>query len=179
MYTSCEDFKIDLRYDNMPVAGFPMIFEQTVLPEDCYCPRNLDGWLEKMECKKEYTQMKQDLKKFKSLKFSKVRKKVLERFNHPGSVSLCHYAIKNNEIYRQCFGEYVGFKIFMDSILLSLARKVNLPDLEFFANLGDWPLAKNGLDPFPIFSWCGSDDTSDIIMPTYDLTEATLECMGR
>lgn len=31
----------------------------------------------------------------------------------------------------------------------------------------------------PIFSWCGSEDTADIIMPTYDITEATLENMGR
>ena len=31
----------------------------------------------------------------------------------------------------------------------------------------------------PIFSWCGSDDTADIVLPTYDLTEATLEMMGR
>lgn len=179
VYTTCEDFKIDLRYDNMPIQGFPMIFNRVVLPEDCNCPRNLDSWLDKMECKREYAQMKQDLKKFKNIKFSKMRKKVLERYNQPGSVSLCHYVVKNNEVHRQCYGEYVGFKVFMDSILLSLARKVKLPDLEFFSNLGDWPLAKSGPDPFPIFSWCGSDTTSDIIMPTYDLTEATLECMGR
>ncbi|KAL9976452.1 hypothetical protein ACROYT_G013755 [Oculina patagonica] len=69
--------------------------------------------------------------------------------------------------------------MFMDNILLSLARKVVLPDMEFFVNLGDWPLVKLNTNPIPVFSWCGSDDTFDIVMPTYDLTESTLETMGR
>ena len=52
--------------------------------------------------------------------------------------------------------------------------------MEFFSNLGDWPLSKKGRgDKFPIFSWCGSDDTNDFVMPTYDLTESTLESMSR
>ena len=46
-------------------------------------------------------------------------------------------------------------------------------------NLGDWPLVRKTDSQIPILSWCGSDDTSDIVMPTYDLTEATLETMGR
>lgn len=92
---------------------------------------------------------------------------------------MCHYVTKNNEIYRKCYGKYVGFKMFMDNILLSLSRKFKLPDLEFFVNLGDWPLAKKPNDKYPIFSWCGSSDTYDIVMPTYDITESTLENMGR
>lgn len=67
----------------------------------------------------------------------------------------------------------------MDSILLSLARKVRLPDIEFYVNLGDWPLVPKNKEPLPIFSWCGSEDTYDIVMPTYDITESTLENMGR
>ena len=58
---------------------------------------------------------------------------------------------------------------------------MHLPDFEFFVNLGDWPLEKRkqSENPLPILSWCGSDDTRDIIMPTYDLTEASLQAMGR
>lgn len=70
--------------------------------------------------------------------------------------------------------------MFLDAILLSLARKVSLPDMEMLFNLGDWPLVGTGQKPYiPMFSWCGSNDTLDIVMPTYDITEATLECMGR
>lgn len=70
--------------------------------------------------------------------------------------------------------------MFMDAILLSLTRKVVLPDLEFFSNLGDWPLMrKDDINSFPIFSWCGSESTNDIVMPTYDITDSSLECMGR
>lgn len=67
----------------------------------------------------------------------------------------------------------------MDSILLSLTRKVLLPDIEFFVNLGDWPLVPKEGKNYPIFSWCGSIDTKDIVIPTYDITESSLEEMGR
>ncbi|KXJ16444.1 KDEL motif-containing protein 1 [Exaiptasia diaphana] len=69
--------------------------------------------------------------------------------------------------------------MFMDNILLSMSRKVVLPDMEFFVNLGDWPLENQINKPLPILSWCGSEETADIVMPTYDLTEAALETMGR
>lgn len=56
-----------------------------------------------------------------------------------------------------------------------------MPDVEFFVNLGDWPLEKkkSGSHIHPIFSWCGSTDSKDIVMPTYDLTDSVLETMGR
>lgn len=52
-----------------------------------------------------------------------------------------------------------------------------MPDVEFFVNLGDWPLEKkkSNLHIHPIFSWCGSTDSKDIVMPTYDLTDSELE----
>lgn len=63
-------------------------------------------------------------------------------------------------------------------MLLYFLWQVILPDTEFLINLGDWPLVKK--EPvLPMFSWCGSDDSSDIILPTYDMTESTLEMMGR
>lgn len=68
----------------------------------------------------------------------------------------------------------------MDSTLLSLARKVALPDVEFFMNLGDWPLVKKNSDVVhPMFSWCGSTGSWDVVLPTYDLTQASMESMGR
>lgn len=103
---------------------------------------------------------------------------MIEAFDKPLSVSLCHYVIKSNKIFRKCYGKYVDFKMFSDKILLSLARKMKLPDLEFFMNLGDWPLSTKDVK-YPIFSWCGSNNSYDIILPTYELTESVLENMGR
>ncbi|KAM8854635.1 protein O-glucosyltransferase 2 isoform 2-T2 [Spinachia spinachia] len=59
--------------------------------------------------------------------------------------------------------------------------QVQVSDMEFFVNLGDWPLEKRKATEriHPIFSWCGSNNTRDIVMPTYDLTESVLETMGR
>lgn len=68
--------------------------------------------------------------------------------------------------------------MFMDNILLSLSRKMIFPDVEFFVNLGDWPLS-SAAAKYPIFSWCGSTDSFDIVMPTYDISESTLENLGR
>lgn len=75
--------------------------------------------------------------------------------------------------------------MFIDATLLSLTRKVRLPDFEMLVNLGDWPLVKETTDLgdekvlVPVFSWCGSNETWDIVMPTYDITESTLEMMSR
>ncbi len=77
--------------------------------------------------------------------------------------------------YRNCYGEYVGFSQFMDEIIESLLKKTYIPDIEFIANLGDWPLSHKGVEPpLPIFSWCGSLETNDIVIPTYELTESSL-----
>ena len=56
-----------------------------------------------------------------------------------------------------------------------------LPDVEFILNLGDWPLeTRSPTDGgIPIVSWCGSDSTYDVVLPTYDITEATLQMMDR
>lgn len=126
-----------------------------------------------------------DLHSFKKVNFSAIRDNLLKRYaSTPESVSLCHYVVKHQEIWRQCYGKYTGFKMFMDATLLALNRVVALPDMEFYLNLGDWPLSKKGgqqrtSGPYPIFSWCGSDDSYDIVLPTYDLTEASIENMGR
>ena len=45
-------------------------------------------------------------------------------------------------------------------------------------NLGDYPLSQ-GEEPLPILSWCGSEETHDIILPTYEITEATLQMLSR
>jgi hypothetical protein len=83
-------------------------------------------------------------------------------------------------VYRKFYGQYVGFKMFLDAIHFSLARKVYLPDMEILFNLRDWPLVSTEQKPhIPLFSSCGTNDTLDLVMPTYGITEATLECMGR
>lgn len=61
--------------------------------------------------------------------------------------------------------------------------QVKLPDVDFLVNLGDYPLAKKTERRYspqvPIFSWCGSEDSLDIVMPTYELTEASVHMMRR
>lgn len=65
--------------------------------------------------------------------------------------------------------------------ILNLLFKVRLPDVEFYINVGDWPLETRRADaspgPVPVFSWCGSTETRDIVLPTYEVTHSTLETL--
>lgn len=66
-------------------------------------------------------------------------------------------------------------------IIFNVLLKVRVPDVEFYVNVGDWPLETRRADsspgPVPIFSWCGSTETRDIVLPTYEVTHSTLETM--
>jgi hypothetical protein len=52
--------------------------------------------------------------------------------------------------------------------------------MEILFSLGDWQLVSTEQKPhIPMFSWCGSNDTLDVVMPTYGIKNVTIECMGR
>lgn len=182
---TCKNAEIHIKYSGEHLGYSPFIIKSSIYPETCNCPQyTTNKWLLKSKCPLEEQQIKEDMIPFRVINFTNIRPKILEKYNNPGSVSLCNYVIKQNEIYRKCNGQYTGFKMFMDAILVSLVKIMRVPDMEFFINLGDFPLVKKGgqsrtTGPVPIFSWCGSDDSFDIVLPTYDITESTLENMGR
>lgn len=182
----CDKMIINVQYNGTHVAKSPYYIRDLVYSEKCYCPRDLNIWMIDNECTSasQEEQIVSDLHSFKRVNFSMIRDNLIKRYNQPESVSLCHYVVKNQQIWRRCYGKYDGFKMFMDATLLALGRVVALPDMEFFLNLGDWPLSRKGgqqrtSGPYPIFSWCGSDDSHDIVLPTYDLTESSVENMHR
>lgn len=180
----CTNVKINVLFSQKHVAQSPYSIGGAVYSDKCRCPQNIDEWFSNNKCNPSYEQIDLDLKPFNSVNFTSLLPKILKKFDMPGSVSFCHYVIKNNEINRKCYGQYTGFKMFSDALLEALVKLVHLPDVEFIMNLGDWPLVKKGgitrtHGPYPIFSWCGSEDTFDIVLPTYDLTESTLEAMNR
>ena len=59
--------------------------------------------------------------------------------------------------------------------------KAQLPDMEFIVQVSDWPQDKNDpkKEPFPFFSWCGSEYYRDIVWPQYDLMRHTVQAMDR
>ncbi|KAF2355186.1 Lipopolysaccharide-modifying protein [Trinorchestia longiramus] len=180
-YQTCRNTRINVLYLSQHVAESPYKIDELVYAENCYCPvGSLEAWMEGAGCPASLSQITEDLLPFPAVKFSEVLTMAKDRYYRPASRSFCHFVVKNNEVYRSCYGQHVDFHMFMDNMLLSLARKMILPDTEFIINLGDWPLVEKKTPPLlPIFSWCGSDDTADIVLPTYDITETTLEMMGR
>ncbi|XP_064183810.1 protein O-glucosyltransferase 2 isoform X1 [Anguilla rostrata] len=180
MYASYPSLHVEVLLKGAHVAKSPYILKGPVYHENCDCPEvSVEKWLEHMHCPSSFPQIQQDLSYFPSVDPDRNAQDIPRRFGL--RQSLCHYTIKENQVYIKTHGEHVGFRIFMDAFLLSLTRKVKVPDVEFFVNLGDWPLEKRRPPDIlhPIFSWCGSNDTRDIVMPTYDLTESVLETMGR
>ncbi|CAJ1071333.1 protein O-glucosyltransferase 2 [Xyrichtys novacula] len=180
MYATYRDLQIHILLKNKHVAQSPFILKGSIYHEGCDCPQPIGSvWEAHMHCPQSFPQIDRDLDFFASVDPDRNAQEIPERFGQ--KQSLCHYTVKDNKVYVQTFGEHVGFRIFMDAILLSLTRKVRLPDVEFYVNLGDWPLEKrkSSENLHPIFSWCGSNNTRDIVMPTYDLTESVLETMGR
>lgn len=175
-----------VKWRDVHVGDSPYTFTENLYPETCYCPQKMDEFMNSAECPVFEDQIEKDLNAFRTINYDKVRKALLDQFTtaRPSSLAICQYVVKANQVYRKCFGQHVGFKMFMDSLLLSMTRKMFLPDFEVFVNLGDWPVMKKGgqsrtSGPKPVFSWCGSDDSYDIVMPTYDITESTIDNMDR
>ncbi|CAG5078424.1 Oidioi.mRNA.OKI2018_I69.PAR.g8981.t1.cds [Oikopleura dioica] len=161
---------LKLQYRNSP------IFEKTfknLLSESCSCPKSRDEFKNSFQCE----EFKHLTSSFNRLKSKKITKETIA--NHSSKTfaddSVVHYIIKNNRLYSKTLSPNLDFKRFSDGIILSLLRKVRLPDIEFFFNVGDWPLSTD----FPIFSWCGSDSTSDIVVPTWDQIKTTLLSMSK
>ncbi|XP_070504278.1 protein O-glucosyltransferase 2-like [Chironomus tepperi] len=179
-YQECHYAELELKFRNKHLKDSPICLK-SIYPDNCKCPKDLKTFKNLMNCgDKVDDQIENDLSNFKEVNFTEMRNFVKSNFENSRSSSVCNYVIKNNEIYRKCYGQYVGFKMFVDAVLISLKNKVNLPDLEFFFNLGDWPLIKiTSNEKFPLFSWCGSKTTLDIVVPTYELTESTINMMFR
>ncbi|XP_017347353.1 protein O-glucosyltransferase 3 isoform X2 [Ictalurus punctatus] len=180
LYSSAvSGLKVEVFHKHKPVAQSPYTLTGAVYHEDCDCPdEDAEAWLSVMKCPSEDPQIKQDFSAFPSIELQQVRQEVPLRFSNRGVI---HYTIISNQLHRRALGKYTDFKMFSDEMLLSLMRKVRVPDVEFFINVGDWPLETRKVSdvprPLPIISWCGSKDTRDIILPTYDITHSTLETM--
>ncbi|XP_060159992.1 protein O-glucosyltransferase 3 isoform X3 [Globicephala melas] len=179
--TVSEGLKIEVLYGDEHVAQSPYILKGPVYHEYCECPEeDPQAWQKTLSCPAKEPQIAKDFSSFPSINLQQMLNEVPKRFGDERG-AIVHYTILSNLIYRRSLGKYTDFKMFSDEILLSLARKVLLPDLEFYVNLGDWPLEHRKVNetpgPLPIISWCGSLDSRDVILPTYDITHSTLEAM--
>ncbi|XP_072120419.1 protein O-glucosyltransferase 3 [Mobula birostris] len=178
MYGSAiEGIKIEVFHQGQHVGQSPYILKGPVYHEYCYCPEeDPEKWQATLSCPAKEEQISSDFDNFPSINLSLLLEQVPNRFGDRGIV---HYTMLNNLIYRRTMGRYTDFKMFSDEMLLSLARKVHLPNVEFYINVGDWPLETRKIkdSPLPIISWCGSEDTADIVLPTYDITRSTLETL--
>ncbi|XP_028655240.1 protein O-glucosyltransferase 3 isoform X1 [Erpetoichthys calabaricus] len=181
LYGSTEEgLKIEILYGEKHVAQSPYILKGPVYHEYCDCPDvDFAHWQASMSCPSEDLQISRDFSVFPHVDLKQMLREVPVRFGP--RTGIIHYTILNNKIYRRTLGKYTDFKMFSDEMLLSLTRKVHLPDFEFYLNVGDWPVESRQFNetpgPVPILSWCGSAATRDIVLPTYDVTHSTLETL--
>jgi len=147
--------------------------------DECRCAVEIDTFQKSF-----HLQDREDdvLLEIEKLSYQQNNELVREYFaSRPNSCALCHYVLKSGRIYRECFGQHVGFNMFSDATLVALSRFVNLPDVEFWMNLGDWPHSKktNENHHFQMISWGSHADFADLVVPTYDLMDSTLGMMHR
>ncbi|KAL2093201.1 hypothetical protein ACEWY4_010513 [Coilia grayii] len=178
--TPSSDLLVQVLHQGKSVAKSPYTLTGPVYHEYCDCPEDdAREWQAALDCPASDPQVEADFTPFPSIELARLRQEVPRRFAQRGG--LIHYTIQGNQLYRRTQGKYTDFKMFSDEMLLSVMRKVPLPDMEFYLNVGDWPMEKRNVGespgPVPIISWCGSTDTRDIILPTYDITHSTLETM--
>lgn len=180
LVSTCLSAQLEIYYANQPVAGSPFRFAEPIQAEECSCPSGtLSDWIAAAQCAP-LPHVEAELERYRGLDFNNVLNRTVTLFNKPYAQSYCHYNVRQNKVYRKCYGKYPGFSMFVDALLYSLSRKAVLPDTEFLFNLGDWPLIKSASKlSIPMFSWCGSTDTDDLTVPTYDLTGSTLDAMSR
>uniref|UniRef100_A0A3Q3A097 Protein O-glucosyltransferase 3 n=1 Tax=Kryptolebias marmoratus TaxID=37003 RepID=A0A3Q3A097_KRYMA len=174
--STVKGLKVEILHQDAAVAQSPYILRGPVYHEYCDCPESdASVWQSVLRCPTEEPQILADFESFPTVNLQHLRQEVPRRFSNRGG--LVHYAVIDNRVYRRTLGKYTDFKMFSDEMLLSLTRKVRLPDVEFFINVGDWPLETRKEGAVPIFSWCGSTDTRDVVLPTYEVTHSTLETM--
>ncbi|RVE71419.1 hypothetical protein OJAV_G00051630 [Oryzias javanicus] len=167
---------VEVLHQQAAVAKSPYTIQGPVYHEYCDCPEaDASAWRGAMQCPTEEPQVLADLKAFPAVDLQQLREEVPRRFANRGG--LIHYAVIDNQLFRRTLGKYTDFKMFSDEMLLSLTRKVRLPDTELFINVGDWPLETRTEGAVPIFSWCGSVESRDIVLPTYEVTHSTLETL--
>ncbi|MCP9261049.1 Nucleolar protein 58, partial [Dirofilaria immitis] len=171
LWSSCLQIVIDIHTPN----GVPL----------CNSPVVIKKWMHEVGCASRHSQLDSDLSQWSTINFEEVLKTVKRNGQIRNIATAIRYAIIKSlktiaihlQLYRRCFGEYTGFRIFVDAAFTSLMRKMYLPNTEFIFNLGDWPLVELGTDPVPMISWCGSKDTMDIVVPTYELMKSVIDSM--
>ena len=186
-YTTLAGLTMTVTHNGGHVGGSPFHVPGPIQPHNCHCPaKDFDQWLRDFGCTNgddgTSDRVAADLSSFgPHIDMDRALAEAEKRFaSQPGSHSFCHYAVRDNVIGRRCYGEHTGFKMFPDSVLSLLSKMVRLPDVRFLINLGDWPLVKKDREHVvPMISWCRDNATADALLPTYELTEASVECMGR
>lgn len=175
LLNSYKDVVVEVKHNSQHVANSPYLLKGDVHHELCKCPdTSTTKWNIKMSCPDYYGQIKSDFNLYPEIDLEHIRKHGREMYKY--ETAICHYSIIKNELYRKCYGSIVGFSSFVEEWLFSIMRKIQLPDLEFWFNLSDWPRSHT---PFPVISWGKSYATNDILIPTYDLTKSIILGLDR
>ena len=177
-------FTVKIKVGKHHAAASPYTLQGPLPAEKCRCPRPYRQFTGDYSCKGSDPagQIDADLRAFPNGVTRASFDRAVARLVQNES-SLVHFVFKDNKIYSENHGRYGGFQKFVDEILLSLARKVRLPDMELLLNMGDWPQSPRyddttqaALEPLPLFSWCGSDTHYDMVLPTYKLVQVSDHC---
>jgi len=163
---------ITVKYKNK-LAGKFMVTGLT--SDGCHCPLpTYAAVTDAFDCMAEEPQLANDLEPFRETGITEevILAAVPDLITRPNT-AIVHYVIKDQQLYRQCWG-LCGYTGMTDNFFSTVMKRWVVPDVEFIFNLGDWPLANGNRSHFPLFSWCKDDVSNDILLPTYKIMKGTL-----
>ena len=123
--TQPEVLQIDIRTKNNELVGGKPLLHLLPEYESCYCPtKNHDDFAQQYGCPAMEKQLEKDLEKFPVITrelLSKAREALIGKES-----CFVHYVIKDNRVFGKAYGQYQGFKQYIDEMIVSLARRVVL-----------------------------------------------------
>lgn len=98
LFKSCPEAQVEVSFNGSPLMESPVLIKGPLHHDACSCPVPFDKWLLQTKCPTVDPQILKDLEQFREIDMKELLREALRRFDRPGSVSFCHYAIIKNKL---------------------------------------------------------------------------------
>eukprot|EP00897_Mesotaenium_endlicherianum_P003283 jgi/Mesen1/2983/ME000176S02022 len=134
----------------------------TMHPDRSYCPEPMAGFETRYRCKAEDAdRIRQATGRWQD---GSVTEEMYDSIGAQGN--LLHYAIINNTLYRRFAADNIPYHQILEKVLLSVLRKVKLPDAEFAYGGSDGGTSPLSYDGPPVLAFSKGDLNVDVLIPS-------------
>eukprot|EP00897_Mesotaenium_endlicherianum_P003277 jgi/Mesen1/2978/ME000176S02028 len=131
-------------------------------PDASFCPEPMVNFESRYRCKAEDAdRIRQAIGRWQD---GSVTEEMYDSIGAQGN--LLHYAIINNTLYRRFATDNIPYRQILEKVLLSVLRKVKLPDAEFAYGGSDGGTSPLSYDGPPVLAFSKGDLNVDILIPS-------------